>query len=166
MPGPPSHRLIVTTILFSGMRISEALGLVWADVDFAQGVIRVQAQLSVPRAGEPGRRVKTKTPASVREIPLIDQLAHQLHTTRANRPLARENDWVFPTKAGTAHQQRNVARRGLRAAVAHTGSTTATGRHCGFTTCATRSPATSSSTLDSTSHRSVACSATRTSPPP
>ncbi len=81
----PSHRLIVATVLFSGMRISEALGLIWGDIDFQAGVIRVRAQLSVPRRGEPGRRVPPKTRASVREIPLVPQLARLLLEHRDTR---------------------------------------------------------------------------------
>lgn len=35
---PPRGRLLVTTALYSGLRISELLGLIWEDVDFAAGV--------------------------------------------------------------------------------------------------------------------------------
>ena len=113
----PSHRLIVATVLFSGMRISEALGLIWGDIAFEEGVVQVRAQLSVPRRGEPGRRVPLKTKASRREIPLVPQLGHILAAHRDARPGAADEDWVFMTHAGTAHAQRNVVRRGLRRAV-------------------------------------------------
>jgi hypothetical protein len=43
---PRGGRLEVETALYTGLRISELLGLVWADVDFAAGLIRVRAQLS------------------------------------------------------------------------------------------------------------------------
>jgi len=43
-------RLLVVTALYSGPRISELLGLIWEDVDFAAGLIRVRAQLSAPTA--------------------------------------------------------------------------------------------------------------------
>jgi integrase len=36
---PPRGRLLVETALFSDLRISELLGLIWADVDFAAGLI-------------------------------------------------------------------------------------------------------------------------------
>jgi integrase len=66
---PSRGRILVETALFSGLRISELLGLTWADIDFAAGLIRVRAQLSRPHRGEPARRVAPKTPASVREVP-------------------------------------------------------------------------------------------------
>lgn len=75
---PPSGRLLIATALYSGLRISELLGLIWDDVDFAAGLIRVRAQLSRAHRGEPARRVAPKTPASVREVPLVEQLGHLL----------------------------------------------------------------------------------------
>ena len=38
-------RLIVATALYTGLRISELLGLTWNDVDFDRGVVHVHAQL-------------------------------------------------------------------------------------------------------------------------
>ncbi len=37
---PPPGRLCVATALYSGLRISELLGLTWEDIDFAAGLIR------------------------------------------------------------------------------------------------------------------------------
>jgi integrase len=58
------------------------LGLVWDDVDFAAGVIHVRAQLSRAHRGAPARRVAPKTPASVRDGPLVPQLARLLSAHR------------------------------------------------------------------------------------
>jgi integrase len=113
---PPRGRLFVTTALYSGLRISELLGLIWEDVDFAAGLIRVRAQLSRAHRGEPARRVAPKTPASVREVPLVEQLSHQLAAHKQASPFARPGDWVFATSRGTPYGQRNVARRVLRRA--------------------------------------------------
>jgi integrase len=49
----PGGRLLIATALFSGLRISELLGLIWEDVDFTAGLIRVRAQLSRAHRGEP-----------------------------------------------------------------------------------------------------------------
>ena len=113
---PSRGRILVETALFSGLRISELLGLIWADLDFAAGLIRVRAQLSRPHRGEPARRVATKTPASVREIPLLPQLADRLVAHRQAEPFAAATDWVFATSRGTPFGERNVARRVLKKA--------------------------------------------------
>ncbi|HKF83167.1 MAG TPA: site-specific integrase [Solirubrobacterales bacterium] len=118
---PPHDRLLVETALFSGLRISELLGLVWTDVDFAAGLIRVRAQLSRAHRGEPARRVAPKTPASVREIPLVPQLAGHLGAHRQGTPFPSPTDWVFPTSRGTPLGERNVARRVLKKAADEAG---------------------------------------------
>ena len=110
---PPPGRLLVTTALYSGLRISELLGLIWEDVDFAAGLIRVRAQLSRAHRDEPARRVAPKTPASVREVPLVEQLACQLAGHKQASHFATPDDWVFATSRGTPYGQRNVARRVL-----------------------------------------------------
>jgi integrase len=91
---PPRGRLLVETALFSGLRISELLGLIWTDVDLPAGLIRVRAQLSRAHRGEPARRVAPKTAASVREIPLLPQLAEHLASHRQATPFAAAGDWV------------------------------------------------------------------------
>lgn len=118
---PPHGRLLVETALFSGLRISELLGLIWADVDFAAGLIRVQAQLSRAHRGEPPRRVAPKTPASVREIPLVPQLAEHLAAHRQATGLPAPTGWVFATSRGTPLGERNVARRVLKKAADEAG---------------------------------------------
>jgi integrase len=86
---PPKGRLLVTTVLYSGLRISELLGLIWEDVDFTAGLLQVRAQLSRAHRGEPARRVPPKTPASIRPVPLVEQLAHQLAAHKQASPFAR-----------------------------------------------------------------------------
>jgi integrase len=113
---PSRGRILVETALFSGLRISELLGLTWADIDFVAGLIQVRAQLSRPHRGEPARRVTTKTPASVREVPLVPQLSDRLAAHRRGTPFAAPTDWVFVTSRGTPFGERNVARRVLKKA--------------------------------------------------
>jgi integrase len=110
---PPRGRLLVTTALYSGLRISELLGLIWEDIDFAAGLIRVRAQLSRAHHDEPARRVAPKTPASVRDVPLVEQLSHQLAAHKQASPFAAPGDWVFATSRGTPYGHRNAARRVL-----------------------------------------------------
>lgn len=118
---PSRGRILVETALFSGLRISELLGLTWADIDFTDGLIQVRAQLSRPHRGEPARRVPTKTPASVREVPLVPQLSDRLAAHRRGTPFAAPTDWVFVTSRGTPFGERNVARRVLKKAADATG---------------------------------------------
>jgi integrase len=113
---PPQGRILVETALFSGLRISELLGLTWADIDFAVGLIRVRAQLSRSHRGEPARRVAPKTPASIREVPLVAQLSDRLAVHRRATPFAAPTNWVFATSRGTPFGERNVARRVLKKA--------------------------------------------------
>jgi integrase len=92
---------MLATVLYTGLRISELLGLVWDDVDLAAGVIHVRAQLSRSHRGAPARRVPPKTAASVRDIRLVPQLARLLNAHKQGTRFARGDDWVFATARGT-----------------------------------------------------------------
>jgi integrase len=134
----PRDRLMVATALYTGVRISELLGLIWEDIDFEQGEVHVRAQLSRSHCGTPPRRVATKTPASVRDVPLVPQLARLLADHRRRSRFAKDSDWVFATANGTPHGERNVTRRGLQRAARRVGIDNGTGpairyhdlRHC------------------------------------
>ena len=55
----PRDRLMLATVLYTGLRISELLGLVWDDVDFAAGEIHVRAALARPPGrARPARRAE------------------------------------------------------------------------------------------------------------
>jgi integrase len=109
----PRDRLMLATVLYTGLRISELLGLVWDDIDFAAGVIHVRAQLSRAHRGAPAQRVAPKTPASVRDVPLVAQLARLLSAHKQASLFARGDEWVFATARGTPYGHRNVSRRAL-----------------------------------------------------
>lgn len=55
-PGP--GRLMIASALYTGLRISEMLGLIWDDVDLAAGLLHVRAQLTRAHRREPARRVR------------------------------------------------------------------------------------------------------------
>jgi integrase len=111
----PRYRPLLATALYSGLRISELLGLVWDDVDLA-GVIHVRAQLSRAHRGVPARRVAPKTPAAVRDVPLVAQLAEVLREHRRCAAFNAGSDWVFAAGRGTPLGHRNVERRALQRA--------------------------------------------------
>jgi integrase len=113
------YRPLIATALFTGMRISELLGLVWDDVDLDAGTIHVRAQLSRARRGVPSTRVAPKTRAAVREIPLVPQLREMLRAHRVGATVA--GDWVFPSQAGTPLGHRNAQRRALAKAATRAG---------------------------------------------
>ncbi len=108
--------LMIATALYTGLRISELLGLIWADIDFAAGILSLRAQLARAHVEDPGHRVAPKTRASYRDIPMTRQLSDLLLAHRRNTKFAAETDWVFATSRGTPHSQRHVGQRGLRRA--------------------------------------------------
>jgi integrase len=113
---PRRDRPFLFTGAFTGMRLSELLALGWEDVDFPGGVIRVRHQLARGRLGVPPRRIPPKTRASVREIPLLPQLAVVLREHKRGSRFTEGSDYVFATARGTPFLHHNVSRRVLRRA--------------------------------------------------
>jgi integrase len=109
----PSYRPLLATALYSGMRLSELLGLTWGEVDLGEGLIQVRNQLSRAREDNPARRVPLKTSAAVRDIPLLPQLGALLKQHKLASPYSTEQDYVFCSGLGTPLGGRNVERRGL-----------------------------------------------------
>ncbi len=64
----PTYRPIVTTLAWTGLRVSEALGLGWQDIDFEEHEIRVRHQLD-----DRGTLKAPKTKAGQRSIPLLQE---------------------------------------------------------------------------------------------
>ncbi len=118
---PRRYRVLLVTGAYTGMRLSEVLGLSWDDIDFAAGVIHVRHQLARGRRGVPPHRIPPKTRASVREIPLLLQLAAVLRQHKSSSRFARGSDYVFATSNGTAFLHHNVSKRVLRRAATGAG---------------------------------------------
>jgi len=117
----PSHKPLIASAIFTGMRISELLGLVWGDIDFEHGVIRVRYQLGRGKRGRPAQRLRLKTRAGVRDIPLLPQLGSLLREHKLASRFSGERDLVFVTRFGTPQWCRNVQRRGLQRAARRAG---------------------------------------------
>jgi len=109
----PSYRPFLASALYTGMRLSELLGLTWDEVDFEAGLIRVRYQLSRARKDAPARRVRLKTQNAVRDVPLLLQLAFLLKRHKLTSALSGADSYVFQTTLGTPLGSRNVERRGL-----------------------------------------------------
>ncbi len=107
-----AYRPILATAIFTGLRQGELLGLDWADVDFANGVIHVRRQLD--RTGE---LTAPKTPQAYRTVILMPSLARLLREHKLASAHSGPGDPVFATLTGGRMHFRNVTRRGLAAAV-------------------------------------------------
>lgn len=103
---PVRWRLLVATCLFSRLRISEALGFVWGDIDRHAAVIRARHQLS-----RRGKRVELKTDKGRRDVVLMDALSRQLRDARLQAPFGADSDPVFATANRTAVSVRNATRQ-------------------------------------------------------
>ena len=99
------YHTLIALLLFSGLRISEALGLVWRDVDLTSGHLRVRHQLS-----RQGNRVRLKTAGARRDVVVIDSLARILRHHRLASPHSRPGDPVFATATATSLSARNAGR--------------------------------------------------------
>ena len=100
---PEGTTTLIRTLIFTGLRISEALALRWADVDFESGRIHV-------RGG--------KTENASRSIVLMPALAGRLREHRMASRFKAPTDLVFCTSKGHAYSPSNVRTRGLNKALA------------------------------------------------
>jgi integrase len=112
----PSYRPLIATAIFTGLRQGELLGLTWADIDFANGVVHVRCQLD--RSGE---RTAPKTPKAYRQVVLMPSLAKLVRAHKLASGHSRPGDPVFATLTGAPMYYRNVSRRGFAAAVTKAG---------------------------------------------
>jgi integrase len=107
---------IAACCALAGLRVSEALGLTWGNVDFEAKTITVTGQL-----GLNGERVPAKTTSSSAPVPLLPALERELRTHRsrqASRDLrfTHRDSLVFSTTRGKPQSRRNALR-----AVQHAG---------------------------------------------
>jgi integrase len=109
--------VLISLLAFTGMRISEALGLTWADIDFEGGSVNVRRQLSHARRGEPAKRIPLKTEAGERQIDLAPKMLQALRVHRFASPHKGDNDSVFVTLTGKPIYYRNGSRRRLTRSV-------------------------------------------------
>lgn len=96
--------VMVRVLATCGLRLSEACGLSWADVDLGHGRLRVQ-RAAVVAGGGVRSHGTTKTEGSVRPIALDP-------TTVAMLTVYREtcaSEWVFPSGDGTRPMRRDNA---------------------------------------------------------
>lgn len=76
-----AHPLLMPILYYTGCRCGEVAGLQWGDFDFDKGILHVSRQFaSYSKKGDPTGA--TKTPTSIRNIPICDELAEILKPHR------------------------------------------------------------------------------------
>ena len=102
--GYPYRRIAVAvvTLLFTGIRRGELLGLKWNDITDSTLTVRRGVYL------EHGKAIaeddKAKTAGSLRTLPLMPEVAHMILS------MPRKGEFVFGTRTGTLWHPRNFAR--------------------------------------------------------
>lgn len=84
----PAYLLVLLTAS-TGLRVSEALGLIWSDIDFASGTITLRRAVVHQHIGE------MKTETSKQPVPIDGALAEALHVWRRQSPFNQSEHWVF-----------------------------------------------------------------------
>jgi integrase len=131
---PDGYRAVVTLLAFSGLRVSEALGLRWRHVRLVDGELDVREQLQAGRGGRETKIVeRLKSDASYRTVPIFPALEEalavllerRLAELRANGggvdPRSLDGELVFRTRTGRPLSPRNVAQRGVAVAALSAG---------------------------------------------
>jgi len=98
------QRLLVVPLAETGVRISEALGLTWGNVDTSERRVRVSQRLRDAKID------RTKSRRSVREVPISATVARDLTTHRLASPFSSDADFVFAARNGTPQSARNAHR--------------------------------------------------------
>lgn len=120
-------RRIALVVLFTGLRISEVLGLKREDLDFERLVIRVRRQLK--HSGPQWATGKTKSKHGVRVIPMDPFLAEELQKELALRDQDKakagteytDAGFVFATALGRPLNRHNVSGREFKRVLADAG---------------------------------------------
>ncbi len=115
----PAYAPLFATLAGTGLRLGEALGLQWPDMDFAARTIRVQRAVS-------GGQIETPKAGHGRTVEMSEDLAKVLQGIRMRLPERMKRHrwktpppWLFCTRAGKLlepHNVRNVFRKCLEAA--------------------------------------------------
>jgi len=91
---PIHFKAFFMTLAMTGIRTGEALGLKWADVDFAEREIHVR------RAIYRGKETTPKTVSSKRSRPMVEKLYRALLNHRAISAYTTQADYVFASRTG------------------------------------------------------------------
>ncbi|OQP86035.1 site-specific integrase [Rhizobium rhizosphaerae] len=116
------YRPLLVTMIFTGIRASEARGLRWEDVDLMKAQLHVRQ-----RADKYGGIGMPKSEAGQRTIPLPPMVVNTLREWKLACPKS-EAGLVFANQAGNIEDHQNMLRRGLWPAQIAAGVSVPTGR--------------------------------------
>jgi len=101
------HEHLYWLLLGTGLRIGEALGLQWSDIDWTRRAVRVEAKLK-PLKGRRWKLEDPKSEAGRRWIPLVDELMGALEAQRARGIRRFGEDFIFIDQLGEPYTQDSV----------------------------------------------------------
>jgi len=106
-------------ILYTGLRLGEALGVKWSDIDYAEKLIKVKSNVVViknrnkTKETEPNFIVNissTKTKKGTRDVYLSHTALQALSELKNIVSPAKENSYIFATSTGKIAGKRNMYR--------------------------------------------------------
>lgn len=104
---PEQHRLLVGILYYTGMRVGEACGLYWSDIDLDRNVIHIERDLDM-QARAIG---DVKTSAAVRDVPIVPELRDILMPCRSVGIVLRSADGKEPMYKGALYAAWQMAMR-------------------------------------------------------
>jgi integrase len=102
---PDEWRLFFELLAHTGVRVSEAVGLTWANVDFGKRRLKIRSQIYR------GVRKPPKSRYGVRDIPLSARMAQRLWNARQASDYRADADPVFASATGTPLLPHNIFQR-------------------------------------------------------
>lgn len=109
----PGLRSFVAVLAYTGVRLSEGLGLRWGDLDLDDGSVTISRQLERWKQGETPSLKKLKTETGYRTIglhPALVSVLRELRRDALSRGLHRDDCYVLCTVDGRPLSHRNTGR--------------------------------------------------------
>jgi integrase len=104
-------RPVAAVCLFAGLRVSEALGLQWADIDLTEETLAVRRQLGRDGASLVPLKTRSSAATLVLPAPLVAELrAHRDRQLARGFDRVADDRLVFVTRTGRSPGRRNVLR--------------------------------------------------------
>lgn len=103
---------VICLIMYTGLRVSEALGLKWECIDFKNKTMKISSALAVIKENDKYITIEkaTKRDSSNRTIPLPDKAIKILKDLEQSHPTHKMKDYVCVTSKGTSFTRRNIER--------------------------------------------------------